>query len=328
MQSHSIHALTLAAFALAAGCTGGTLAAYPDDSSGPRVHQGVEAAHEAYLAGEWKRLVSAVRDVLADDGASGVERRNVLDLLESAYERTEGQLPTDWRMPASMPRMAIEQNHNREPGAAHFRLKAKVRMLERDLVTRLVLARGDGEVVLDSAAAGHDTEVEAEDDGTWTFVVEQPERDQPEPEGVYWITVQRRDGDPVEGWVIFSRHVSSATPTLLDPTPEEHVSTGTPRVAWEPFRSPEYHPYERRTMVAYVGTWKPDRDPKWITTWGMWSPDPSLTELRIGDPELGAGARELDPGTYWMGVAFREERTMGPVRLRRVSRVSRPLVVE
>jgi hypothetical protein len=88
-----------------------------------------------------------------------------------------------------------------------------------------------------------------------------------------------------------------------------------PPVTWTPFRSPEYAPWEWRTLGIYVSRESDDS-----VAWDYWTGEPGdLGEVRIGDHE-GAEKTRLGPGDYWMMIAMGEERSFGPVRLVRGSR--------
>src|SRR5262245_26670973 len=91
------------ALALLSACGRGA----PDSSSeGTELRPAaLDAAHEAYLVGDWIALVRNVRELLLMPKLDDVARDNALALLDKAYEQNNGELPADFNLPPGVRRM-------------------------------------------------------------------------------------------------------------------------------------------------------------------------------------------------------------------------------
>src|SRR5207249_4010906 len=69
-----------------------------DPAPSPR-STALDAAHAAYLQGNFLAMAQRIRDVLTDVKADPLARENALGLLEKAYEEQDGKLPADWKLP-------------------------------------------------------------------------------------------------------------------------------------------------------------------------------------------------------------------------------------
>src|SRR4051794_10682473 len=59
----------------------------------------LQAAHDAYLEGDFLAVGDRVRDVLLDARSSELVKENALELLDKAYEVQKGKLPLRFVLP-------------------------------------------------------------------------------------------------------------------------------------------------------------------------------------------------------------------------------------
>ena len=100
---------------------------------------------------------------------------------------------------------------------------------------------------------------------------------------------------------------SSASPEVLTPQKATTFSDPSPTFEWTPFRSPEYAPFELRTLSVYVS----DEQTK-STAFDRWTFQPGeLSRMKVD--------KKLAPGSYWLAVSCGEDRKFGEINLSRLS---------
>jgi hypothetical protein len=290
----------------------------PLPSTAGEVPAALARAHAAYLADDLVGMERSLHDVLADEAADPDVRDNALSLLEAAYERKGGTLPTDWALPSALDRLEVGQVRVEEPGVLRYSSWLGGRIDDPARLQELVLSRG-GEVLLDREAGRGRLKVERDGDGLYSFSLEGDEEAHPFGPGVYDLRVDLAGAPPVTGWVLVGDLVSKAAPIIREPDVEAVVD-GNPTLAFDDFTSPDYRPFERRSL--WIGVWR-----QHATVWSMWTGKPGFTSVVLGKDARGGPEGPLMSGRNWVSMQFAERRRFGPVLITRASRSQRPFDV-
>ena len=277
----------------------------------------LEAAHEAYLKGDWLGVGDRIRDVLLDRSAGDLARANAFELLDKSYEATEGHMPSRFALPRGFLAMKLGSLRGQHAWATYrtiflfLRFEKGLGAHVKDVTVRSLPA---GTVVLDRAAGIGNLRVTPQPDSD-EVVLEAKDVAGPLPDGVTAIRVTLDDGREADTWVLARGMASSASPEIATPAPSATFADGNPTFAWAPFRSPEYATFEDRTLSVYVSdeTSKKTAFDHWV-----WQPG-ELAKVKV-DPKL-------EPGSYWLALTAGEERGFGPVRLARSSQRGVPFSV-
>jgi hypothetical protein len=322
MLNRSRRAAPALLVALLAACT-----TPPDESDTEppaRAPTALDAAHQAYLGGDWIALGERVRDVLLDAGASALARENALALLDKAYEVNAGLLPSAFVPTAGVEKVIFGEINSLGPDGPELRVFVKVRMRDASHVTSVTVRRLPGETILDKASGRGTYQIKHDvpgfEDANLEAVVPALPRD-----GVFTIRVELDDGASTEGWFLGRSLASSAVPDLRSPQASQSFADPNPQVRWVPFRSPQYRPFERRSLSVWeIGKDHAGR----AQSWGYWTGEPGdLDALRIGRPPAGAPEARLEAGDYFLVLDAAETRAFGPVWLHRMSRRTAPFHV-
>lgn len=284
----------------------------------------LQRAHEAALAGDVPGEVRAIEEVLTHPAADVDARDNALALLDATYAEHHGVLPAGFALPQGLRRLEIVVVHATEPGLECYRTVLRGVLAPGTAVRSLTLRRWPDDVVLAHGAREYGRfSTSAEDDGGTFFELEGDELGAPLPSGVVRVVVELGNGATLDVAVVVDRLVSSATPRLRAPAADEVLAAGHPAVELDDFRSPEFAPFETRSLSLWlvhpgaVGL---------APVWSLWT-----SELGASRYALGAGPDtppvDVSPGRYWLGVTFGERRRFGPIGLVRASRTSVPFTV-
>lgn len=309
-------ATTLALLALAACKEPGLDAAEP-----PLRTSALEAAHEAYLDGEYLALGEHVREVLTDPRASALAKENAFELLDKAYEARGGHLPSSFRLPEGFEHVTFGCIHGLGPSGPYYRvfLRGRGRGSAASRLAGVTLRREPEEVLLDKRSGKGDYKLRKEEKDFVDFVLEAPVQ-APPAAGVFTIRLELDDGAVQEGWFPANAFVSTGMPTLRSPLGAVAIAETNPVVAWTPFRSPEWRPWEKQSLSVYVSRGDDH-------AWDFWAWEPGdLGEVRIGD-HPGAARASLTPGEHWLVLAISEQRRFGPVAIARLSQRVEPFRV-
>jgi len=307
-------------------CTG-TSSEERDDSPGlPSGAPGaLQAAHEAYLDGDFLALGERIRDVLLDPRAGALAKENAYELLEKAYEVQGGSLPSKFELGAPF-EGGLQYGHIRGTYAGPHRPWSQVyaRFPIRDAarVTGFTVRRLPDEIVLDKATGRGKLETIKHDDpgyGYEDFKIELLVDELP-ADGVFTVRIELDDGAVSDGWFIVHGLAASATPELHSPVASQSFSEPNPVMRWVPFRSPEYRGFERRTLSIWT-----TNERVRSFQWGFWTNQPGeLGQLELGGADRGqlpgGSSASLAPDDYWVMLGYSEERSFGPVRLHRWAR--------
>lgn len=274
----------------------------------------LESAHQAYLDGDYLALGDRVRDVLLDARSSDLVKENAFALLDKAFEVQKGHLPSRFVLPPGMEGVKYSVVRGQSLQHGYYRVYLYGRMKDASQVRDLSVRLLPDTPMLDTSAGIGQLSVKAEgSSGMQRFVLEREVPEVPR-DGVLAIHFGMKDGTVSDGWVITHAAAASATPEIQSPSASSTVPAGHPVVSWTPFRSPEYLPFERRTLSVYVG------DSAEGTAWDFWTQDyGDLAAVRVGD-HLPAARTSLIPGDYWLTLGCGETRMFGPITLARESR--------
>lgn len=324
MKIHLVAPLALALSVV--GCTESSPSdrapAAPAAPSPVAAPSALDAAHAAYLSGDYLTVGDRIRDVLLDPGAGRLARENALELLDASYEATRGKMPSRLVLPPEIKNPKLGVVHGKNAGTPYGSVFLYVRVPEGmgARIAEMTVRRLPGEVVLDRASAKLSIRHDAP--GFEDVVLERVGADGPFEDGVYSMRVAIDGGPVAEGWFLARRMVSSAVPEIASPTHQEVLSDPNPTIRWTPFRSPEYATWEQRVLSVYVGD-----AVKETQAWNLWTDVPG----EIGAVRVGLDARApkttLAPGSYWLALSGSEERMFGPLRLSRNSRSGVPFSV-
>ena len=283
----------------------------------------LQSAHEAYLEGDFLALGERVRDVLLDTRSNELVKDNALELLDKAYEAQKGSLPSRFVLPAGFEgiKYGVVRGMNGQSAFFHIFLYGHTRDVSH--LKGVSLRRLPGEVLLDSSPDSGKGSLKIKHDkpGYDTFVVERVMTALP-PDGVFSLRFDLDDDTSSEGWFISRSQASSATPEIRTPVSSTSITDVHPVVSWVPFRSPEYRPFEFRTLSVYVSREGADG-----VSWDIWMQNyGELGAVKVGD-QPPALKTSLIPGDYWLNITCGEGRMFGPVGMTRESRSVAPFHV-
>ncbi|MFO0555186.1 MAG: hypothetical protein U0271_42805 [Polyangiaceae bacterium] len=288
------------------------------DAEPPLVSAPLEAAHEAYLDGDWLALGERIHDVLLDPSADELARENALELLDAAYRDQNGTLPSRFTPPEGVDRLAY--GHVRAVGldGLQYRRFFRGRLKDPARIARVTVeALPERRVVLDSDDPNAELESEVEEPGFSTFSIDSGPMQTAPADGVYAVRIALTTGATSEGWFIARELTSSSVPELV--APEPNITERRPEVRWVRFSSPEFAPFENKTVSVYLM----DDAPPWPERWSVWRSDADDVVATTIGAEPDAPATELAPGDYVVSLSLGENRRFGPVRLDRISRAAR-----
>lgn len=274
----------------------------------------LDAAHHAYLDGDFVAVTERIRDVLVDPASSHLARENAYALLEKSYEAQSGRLAAAFKLPEPFDE-SFRYQHVRSLGPNGVYHSVKVRGAIRDAsrITQLVVRRLPNEIVLDKKAGKGTFEVEHDTPGYEDFTLDSSGLDSLPGDGVFTLHIELADGQVVDQWFIVHGLAASTSPDVQSPVSAQTFSDTNPQVRWIPYQSPEYRPFERRHLGIWLSNEADD-------TWGFYSGHGGeLGSVTIGD-HPGVEKKRLAPGEYWVAVDGHELRSFGALRLVRTGR--------
>ena len=273
----------------------------------------LDAAHEAYLNGDFIAMSERIRDVILAPGSSDLVKDNAYALLDKAYEANKGHLPSRFTLPEGYREVQYGAVRGMTKNGPFYKIFSRGRARDASHLVGLTVKRLPDEVLLDKKDKHGVFELRDDEPGFKDFVIEAKVPSLP-ADGVFTIRLELDDGTVSEGWFIGHNLEASASPEVKSPAPTATLADPNPRVSWVPFRTPEYAPFEQRTLSVWV-----DEDGNESNNWDYWTDEPGdIDAVRIG-AHPGTRAKKLTPGDYWLSVGFHELRSFGPIRVQRVS---------
>lgn len=279
----------------------------------------LEAAHESYLRNDWLTMSDRIHDVLLDRASTTLVKENAFELLDKAYEATHGNLPSRLKLPPGIQVITLGSMRGQHAYATYRTIYLYVK-LDRGLGTHVkdisVRTQPDNLPVLDRAAGIGDSRLTPQEgENVDEVVLEAKDVSAALPDGVATIRVTLDDGRAVDTWVLARAMGSSASPEVASPTQSATFADPSPTFEWTPFRSPEYAPFEYRTLSVYV-----ENEQKKSVAFDHWT-------MNYGDLARIKVDKKLEPGSYWLALTAGEDRKFGPINLARTSQRGVPFSI-
>lgn len=289
-------------------------------SPAPRAVPGaLDAAHTAYLEGDFIAVAERIRDVLLDPGSSDLVKENAYALLDKSYEVNKGHLPVRFTLPEGYVHLDYGAIRGATRHGPFYEIFVRGRARDASHLKGVTLKRLPDEVLLDKRSGKGKFDLRDDEPGYKDFVLEVKEVPALPADGVFTIRLELDDGTVSESWFIAHGLASSASPEVKSPAPSAALSDPNPVVSWVPFRSPEYVPFEERILNIWAG-----RDGDEANAWNFWTADPGdLATLKLGN-HPGTPSVKLPTGDYWLSVGVFERRAFGPIHLNRASTTALP----
>ena len=281
----------------------------------------LDAAHEAYLNGDFIAMSERIRDVLLDPDSNELVKENAYALLDKAYESNKGNLPSRFKLPEGYQGVQYGALRGMTKNGPFYQVFSRGRARDASHLVGLTVKRLPDEVLLDKQTKKGDFDLRDDEAGYKDFVLQLKVPALP-GDGVFTIRLELDDGTVSEGWFIGHNLEASACPEIKSPAPTATLADPNPLVTWVPFRTPQFAAFEHRTLV--VGVSKADDEGN---DWYFWTDKPGdLGAVRIG-AHPGILEKKLDAGDYWLSVGAHELRNFGPIRVQRVASTVLPIHV-
>ena len=284
----------------------------------PRVPTEVQAAHDAFLRGDFAQLgVNIKKAIMAYPTDPGV-REDMLELYDKAYElKGYPGIPADWSAPQGVTFLSVGVKKRYDPvkGTVRYRMDVYADMSKGQEVQQVQLIRFPGEVISDNS--GNLGYFEAsEQDGVPNFWLGGDYHSSPNVEGMYLLNIQIKGQEMVHGWFLVSKMNASESPVINVPTVDQTFNTTTPSFYWNDFVSPEYRSFERRRIYLSVVERKNDAKDN---TWALGIRPPASSATIGAGLEGEEGAKQLKSGDYVFQVSYRERIKFGDLVIGRES---------
>lgn len=306
------------------GCTGaGTTDTRKDPPRIAAAPGALDAAHKAYLDGDFVAVSERLRDVLLDPSSSDLVKENAYELLDKAYEAQNGTLPSTYKLAEPFGRR-FQYGHIRGmgPNGPHYQAFFRGPIRDASRITNITVRRLPDEIIFDKKAGKGSFQIKHDTPGFEDFNMDTGRIDHLPADGVFTTRIELDDGTATEGWFITHNLTASSSPEMRSPASAESFTVPHPPVRWTPYRSAQYAPFESRILSVYVSHEGDD-----AVAWDLWMRDPGeLSQVEIGN-HRGADKTSLAPGDYWISLGAAEERVFGAVRLVRVARTGGPFHV-
>jgi hypothetical protein len=274
----------------------------------------LQAAHEAYLSGDFVAVGERIRDVLLDPSAGSLAKENALELLDRSYAAQNGNLPSRFVLPSEIGGMELGLLKGQAPRSEYRSLYLWVRVRDSHAarVTNITVRHHPADLLLDQASGRGTITRRRETPGFEDLVLEATNVESLPTDGVLSFRIEI-DGVPVvDTWAVGTKLVATTTPEIATPAASGALTDENPTVRWAPFRSAEYAPFEKRTLSVHVQDSKAN-----TSAWNLWTDQPGeLGAVRVGD-HRDTAKTNLAPGSYWLALTAGENRSFGPITLSR-----------
>ncbi len=287
----------------------------------------LETAQKAYLERDYATMSTAMRKALESPRTGPVERENLFGLLAATYQaRGYEGIPADWKLPPEITKMKIVVNRIlRDLPRYSFRVQGETAAI--GTIRQLRVTRYPDQVVLDRKAGLGEWEERLNEDGDAEYELCGARTQAPVAAGLYLLRIELASGSAVDGWFILDPEVNSTeSPALSSPSYGQQFTTTRPMFSWADFRSPQYKPFERRTVwMAVTRADPPAYD--WDVHWSFYADAPTLTDITVGAAPGEHLAKPLTTGNYAFYLNYQERRRFGDLILVRASAALHPFSI-
>jgi hypothetical protein len=292
-------------------------------------HSTLGKVHSAYLARDFRKMAVAMKDALMAQPDDPQVKENVLRLYKKAYE-VQGQngVPADWQLPDEITKMRITVRRIQKD-LPEFSLKVSGNTIQAKIIKQLQVIHYPDQIVLDKRSAiGEWKEGPGKNSVDFEYQFQGRKSRQQVATGLYLLKVELTNGKSVDGWFLVDDDMNaSTTPEVSSPAVGETFTTGNPKFIWVDFRSPEYKPYEHRSVWIGVSRAEPPNY-DWDKKWQLWVDSPTLQQTTVGPTSGGTGVSKLENGRYVFVINYGERRRFGDVMIGRDCMTNRTFIVQ
>lgn len=282
-------------------------------------------ASAAYLAGDFKKMTVEIKNVFLAQPNDPLIKENAFELLNKAYQVSgERGIETDWHLPSEITNMKISVRRDQND-VPKYALTIYGNLTASGMIKQLRVTHFPDQVIMDKLAGIGDFSDE-EDAKTPGFFYVGNNNHEPIPTGLYLLRVELINGKVVDGWFLIDEDMNAtANPDVTAPAMGQVFQTGNPTFRWLNFQTPQYKPYETRSVWIGVSkvTSSDHNDQKWI----LHQNSPILQEATIGSTVDGIGVRKLDDGRYFFQIKYHERKRFGDVLIGRDAMTTRAFSV-
>ena len=151
MNRRSFRVLGLFLGALATACSepsGVSLKETPAATPATARPGALDAAHEAYLNGDFVAMSERIRDVLLDPGSNDLVKENAYALLDKGYESNKGNLPSRFKLPEGYKEVQYGAVRGLTKNGPFYQVFARGRARDASHLVGLTVKRLPDEVVI------------------------------------------------------------------------------------------------------------------------------------------------------------------------------------
>jgi hypothetical protein len=281
----------------------------------------LNAAQEAYLAGDFKTMVTNLKRALEDNPNDALVKENALDLLQKSYEVPGAtEFPVDWRLPDEVKYLRVTSKRMVKDDVG-YRLTVFGETVHPKMISQIQLIQYPDRVILDKQAGIGEWDDQIGLDPTiYQFHFETKKTRIPVTSGLYLLNLGFADGTQTKGWFILSDDINSTmSPSVGTPSVDQVFTSANPTFNWQNFVSPQYKPFERRAM--WIGVMRSEApNYNWDEVWGHYERGSISEEVTIGKTESEKGSvSKLENGHYIFFLDYHEIRKFGDLQISRDS---------
>lgn len=283
----------------------------------------LDNVHKAFLAKDFTKMAGEMKKTLLAAPNDSLTKENIFGVYRKAAElQGSAGLPADWKLPSEIKRMKVVARRNE---GQFYSIKVQGNLVTTASIEQLQVTRfADNAVMIDkSAGVGGWFEKPSELTHDREYWSESRKTSSPPATGLYLIKVALKSGKTVDGWFILDdQMIPSATPEITSPAVEESLRTVNPTFKWIDFRSPQYKPYEQRSMWVAVYNYG-----SFETLWSLFQKTPSSQEATVSRRD-GNGVDELNEGHYRVTVSYSEMHRFGDLVIGREATTNRNFSIQ
>jgi hypothetical protein len=281
-------------------------------------------AQQAYVSGNLKIMALNLRQALEQNPQDSVVKANALSLLAKAYENAgDAGIPVDWHLPDEIKFMDVGVKYTvRDEGRYLLRVYGQTQ--HEHSVQQLQIIQFPDRVILDKKAGiGSWSDQQKIDSAGFSFELASDRSRQMIPGGLYLLNMTLNDGTQTRGWFIIEDTANStAAPRILSPAMDEVFHTPNPTFHWQNFVSPQYQPFERRSLWLGISRSEPP-DYKWDEVYGHYEAPPVVENWTINANGDDNSLPNLSKGGYIFLIDYHERKKFGDLKITRDSVSSR-----